>query len=196
MTKLQFLMALREKLKDLPENEIEERLNFYSEMIEDRVEDGLSEDEAILQIGSADSIATQIIGDGTNKKKTSKNKKKLKIWEIILIVIGSPLWLSLMIAAFAVVFALYIVMWALVISVWAVFVSLSASALCGTATGIIFISTDNTPAGLAMIAASLVCTGLSIIFFFVCKAATNGAVILTKRIGILIKKSFIKKEIA
>lgn len=39
MTKLQFLMALHEKLSGLPREE--ERLSFYSEMIEDRMEEGL-----------------------------------------------------------------------------------------------------------------------------------------------------------
>jgi UV DNA damage endonuclease len=39
MTKLNFLFELREKLKGLPQNEIDERLNFYSEMIEDMVEE-------------------------------------------------------------------------------------------------------------------------------------------------------------
>jgi uncharacterized membrane protein len=41
MTKLQFLMALHEKMSGLPREEVEERLEFYSEMIEDRMEEGL-----------------------------------------------------------------------------------------------------------------------------------------------------------
>ena len=52
MTKLQFLLALHDKLTGLPRDEVEERLNFYSEMIEDRMEDGLSEEEAVAAIGS------------------------------------------------------------------------------------------------------------------------------------------------
>ena len=43
MTKLQFLLTLNEKLADRPRQEVEERLRFYSEMIEDRMVDGLSE---------------------------------------------------------------------------------------------------------------------------------------------------------
>ena len=138
MTKLQFLLSLREKLKNLPNNEIEERLNFYSEMIEDRVEEGLSEEEAVLQIGSTDNIAAQIIGESSTKNKKDKDKRSLKVWELILIIIGSPVWLSLLIAAFAVVLALYIVIWALIISLWAVFVSLVACAFAGIAAGILF----------------------------------------------------------
>ena len=39
MNKQEFLMRLREGLSGLPQNEIEERLTFYSEMIDDRIEE-------------------------------------------------------------------------------------------------------------------------------------------------------------
>ena len=41
MTKIQFLLALNKALSGLPQDEIEERLTFYSEIIDDRMEDGL-----------------------------------------------------------------------------------------------------------------------------------------------------------
>ena len=72
MTKREFLDALSKKLSDMPKREIEDRLGFYSEMIDDRVEDGLTEEEAVLEIGSVDSLAFRIlresdvsIADGT-----------------------------------------------------------------------------------------------------------------------------------
>ena len=39
MTKQEFLAELRRGLSGLPQNDIEERLNFYSEMIDDRMEE-------------------------------------------------------------------------------------------------------------------------------------------------------------
>ena len=50
MTKLNFLLSLNEKLAGLPKNEIEEHLNFYVEMIEDRIEDGMPEEEAVAAL--------------------------------------------------------------------------------------------------------------------------------------------------
>ena len=41
MTKLDFLFSLEKKLSSLPRKELEERLGFYAEMIEDRMEEGL-----------------------------------------------------------------------------------------------------------------------------------------------------------
>ena len=42
MTKNEFLEQLRRGLSGLPMEDIDERLNFYSEMIDDRIEEGLS----------------------------------------------------------------------------------------------------------------------------------------------------------
>lgn len=46
MSKQEFLEQLRRGLSGLPREDIEERLKFYSEMLEDRMEEGLSEEEA------------------------------------------------------------------------------------------------------------------------------------------------------
>ena len=63
MTKIKFLLSLHDRLSGLPQDEVEERLNFYSEMIEDRMEEGISEEEAVAAIGPIDEIAEQIIAD-------------------------------------------------------------------------------------------------------------------------------------
>ena len=63
MTKLEFIEALNKNLCGLPEKEVDDRLNFYIEMIDDIIEEGLSEEEAIAKIGSVDEIADQIIAD-------------------------------------------------------------------------------------------------------------------------------------
>ena len=42
MNKQEFLAHLRKGLSGLPQNDIEKRLNFYGEMLEDRMEEGLS----------------------------------------------------------------------------------------------------------------------------------------------------------
>ena len=47
MNKQEFLSQLRKGLAGLPQNDIEERLAFYGEMIDDRIEEGLSEEEAV-----------------------------------------------------------------------------------------------------------------------------------------------------
>lgn len=197
MTKLALLMSLHNELSDLPHEEVEERLNFYSEMIEDRMEEGLSEEEAVAAVGTVDEIAAQIIADisATNVPKVySKPKRRMKAWEIVLLAVGSPIWLSLLIAVIAVLLSLYISMWAVIVSLWAVFGSLIGSALGVAVMGIEFIIEGSLPAGIAAIGAGIVCVGLSIFAFFGCKAATNGALLLTKKLALCIKRCFARRE--
>ena len=197
MNKQEFILQLRQGLSGFPQDEIEERLNFYSEMIDDRIEDGLSEEEAVAEIGLVEEIVAQIKADiplSKFMKEKIKPKHRLAAWEIILIVLGFPIWFSLLIAFFAIMLSLYIVLWAVIICFCAVEVSLWASALAGVAAGVIFACNGNVYSGIVMIAAALVCAGLSIFMFYGCKATTNGVIKLTKRIGIGFKNLFIRKE--
>ena len=50
MLKYEFLGILQRELYNLPKNEIKEQLNFYSEIIDDGIEEGLSEEEAITEL--------------------------------------------------------------------------------------------------------------------------------------------------
>lgn len=43
MNKQEFLAELRKGLSGLTQDDIEERLTFYNEMLEDRIEEGFSE---------------------------------------------------------------------------------------------------------------------------------------------------------
>ena len=47
MNKQEFLDALRERLSGLPSREVEDRLGFYGEIIDDRIEEGISEHDAV-----------------------------------------------------------------------------------------------------------------------------------------------------
>ena len=198
MRKQEFIYQLWQKLSDLPKNEVEERLSFYAEMIDDRMEDGLSEEEAVAAIGSPDEIAAQIMGDiplAKIVKEKIKPKRRLTSTEIVLLVIGFPLWFPLLIVVpFSVIISLYAVLWSAVASLWAVFASVVGSAIGILIGGIVFIPTGHAPVGIALIGASLFCAGLSVFLFFGGKAATKGTVWLTKRIALGIKNLFIRKE--
>ncbi len=197
MNKQEFLNELRKGLRGLPPDDIEERLTFYGEMIDDRTEEGLSEEEAVAAIGDADEIIRQTVADiplAKIARERIKPKRRLKAWEIVLLAVGSPIWLSLGIAAFAVILALYVALWAIIVALWAVFGAFAVSFPACIAASVIFISGGNAVAGVAVLAAGIVCAGLSVFAFFGCRAATNGAVVLSKKIALQIKNRFIKKE--
>lgn len=196
MTKQEFLAQLRKCLSGLPPKDIEERLSFYGEMIEDRMEDGLSEEEAVSAVGFVNEIAAQIIADipiAKIAKERIKPKRQLSVWEIVLLALGSPLWLALGIAAVAVFLSIYVCLWSVIVSAWAVLGLLAACSLGFVLAGIVFVCSENTVSGIAAIAAGLVCAGVSVFAFYGCKAATKGVLILTKKLALWIKNCFIKK---
>lgn len=196
MTKLEFIETLREKLFFLPKEDLEERIAFYSEGIEDRIDDGFSETEAVSQMGEIDDIVKQII-DETPLTKIVKEKAKpdrtFKTWEIVLLILGFPLWFPLLVAAFTVILSLYVSLWSVIVSLWSVFASLVACAFCGILSGIYFIFSANMLSGVVMCAIGLICAGLSIFAFYGCKYVTKGSFILTKKIIFGIKKCFVGK---
>jgi len=199
MRKEEFFVQLRKGLSGLPQEDIEECLSFYGEMIDDRMEDGLSEMEAISSIGSVDEIVEQTVAQtplAKIAKERIKSKRRLSAVQITLLALGSPIWLSLVIAAIAVIFALYISWWAVLISLWSIFASFVACSGGGVVACVLFVSGGNGAWGLAMLAAGAVCAGLAIFMFYGCKAATKGTLILTKKMGIWMKNCFIKKEAA
>ncbi len=199
MRKQEFLELLRQGLSGLPQDDLQERVSFYREMIEDRMEEGLSEEEAVAAVGSVDKIVEQVVAEtplAKIAKERMKSKRRLSAGEIVLLALGSPIWLSLGIAAFAVLFSLYISLWAVIISLWAVFASLAACSVGGVLACVIFTAGGNKASGVAMLAAGIICAGFSIFMFFGCKAATNGTSVLAKKTVRWIKNCFRGKEAA
>ena len=130
-------------------------MTFYSEMLDDQMEEGLSEEEAVAAVGPVDEIVRQIIADtplAKLAKERMRPRRQLKAWEIVLLVLGSPLWLSLGLAAIAVIFAFYVVLWSVSVSLWAVFASLAVCAVGGLPAFAVLIARSGA-AALAILAA-------------------------------------------
>lgn len=199
MTKEHFLKRLRHCLAGLPSKDVEDRLTFYSEIIDDKMEDGLSEEQAVRGIGSADFIAAQIIRDTPLKdiaKERFKPKEGTRVWIILFLVLGSPIWLSLLIAGFALFVSLYILLWTLIVSVWTVFGSLAVFA-AGTAFGGVFFFMSSSPiSALAALGMSAFSAGLSILFFYLSLAFSKVGFGFTRWVTYKLKNSIRKKEVA
>ena len=112
----------------------------------------------------------------------------------MLLAVGSPVWISLILAAFAVAVSLYVSLWAVNVSLWASFGAMAVSALGGITAGTALSIMGNCTSGLALISAALVVGGLSIFLFFGCLAATKGTARLSGMLADRIKNIFSKKE--
>lgn len=197
MTKSEFLQQLREKMKGLPKTDIEDRVNFYSEMIDNRIEEGLSEEEAVRDIGNVDEIVTKQIDDTSLTKIVTekvKPKRRLKAWEIVLIILGFPLWFPLLMFILTMLLVFYIIWWSAVIVLWSIEGSLIMSVFAAIVNMFAFTFRRELLSGFGYFGLSLLTAGLSIFLFMGCVAVTKATFQLMKKVTLKIKKSIIGEE--
>ena len=196
MNKQEFLAELRKSLSGLPQADIEERIVFYSEMIDDRTEEGSTEEGAVAAIGSVDDVVSQIFSE-TPLTKLVKEKVKpnraLKAWEIALLILGSPIWLPLLLAAAIIVLAVYIVIWSVIITLYAVDLTFAAGGIAGIAAILTYIANGNIPGALLFFGAGFVSAGLAILLFFGFNQITKYILLLSRKFLLNIKALFIRK---
>jgi len=193
MDKARFLLELRDRLSSLPEEDIQSSLDYYGEMIDERIEDGMSEEEAVASVGSVEQAAEQILSEIPLPhiiKSNVKQRGKLRAWEIVLLILGSPLWISLLAALFAVVVAVFVVLLSVIIAFFAVAVALAVSAL-GIAVGsIVLVFVKGFVPALMFIGAALMCAGLALVFWPLLKLMWRGLSWLCRKFILAVKRFF------
>ena len=199
MNKKAFLWALMDGLSGLPMEDIERSLDYYSEMIDDRMEDGLSEEEAVAAMGPVKEICAQILAETPLSrlvKEAVRPKRKLRVWEIVLLVLGSPVWVPLIGAALIVVVTVYLSIWAVLLSLYAADLAGAVTGLAGVVTMFRMLSIGQIAEGILFLGGGLVCIGLAILLFFGFNQLTKGLVWVTKRGLLALKGCFVRKEAA
>lgn len=193
MKKKIFLNSLRARLKGLPEEDIRRTLEYYSEMIDDRMEDGLSEDRAVRAAGDPSEIANRIISEMPMKSvvKTRMNKGKLGGVGIALIIIGSPLWIALLAVAFSLFITFYAVLWSLVVAAIAINVSLWASGLALPLCAAVYGFSGHVGGCVLILGASLILIGVSILLTGAVGALVKGAARLSRYPLVWVKRMMI-----
>lgn len=121
MNKKEFLKELKGALSTLPRRERKERISFYSEIIDDKIEEGTPEKEAIKEVGSVSEIAAKSITEAKNSiSEIPSSRRSFTTQEKVVMIVGAPLWIPLAIAALAIIFSLYLIAYALLLTLWAV----------------------------------------------------------------------------
>ncbi|MCR5210194.1 MAG: DUF1700 domain-containing protein [Lachnospiraceae bacterium] len=141
MNKTEFLEKLKTELNVYSSDEVDRSISFYSEMIDDRVEDGMEEEAAVESLGSIEEIVNQIkcelplstLLKNKAQEKFEKNKDKggRNAVIITLLILGFPVWFPIMAGVFAILFALFVVLWSLDLSLWIVSLSGILAAVIG-----------------------------------------------------------------
>ena len=121
MTRDEFLGRLGELLACLPAEQVEETKAFYAEAIADRMEDGMSEEEAVAAMGTPGEVAEATLDDLPAVPRAiarTRQRSTALLW--VLTIVGSPVWVPLLAAFAAVVVTVYICIWVLALCVWIV----------------------------------------------------------------------------
>ena len=145
MNRLEYLTQLRRLLEDggLAEDEINDAMGFYEEIFLDA--GAAHEAETAANLGSPEELANKILQDSGIQNGNSLSK-------LLVIIITSPIWFSLMCAFAAIALAILCALLSIIIAVFATGFSLTIG-------GIVTLFTVY-PAGIALIGAGLICIGL------------------------------------
>jgi len=195
MKKVEFINKLRYRLSGLPEDELDSRLSFYEEMIDDMVDEGKSEDEAVAEIGGVEVVVRQIASETPLikiVKEKAKPKRSLTGLEILLIVLLFPFWLPLLIVATVFIFLTFVFVWVFVIITYAIETALIGTSITGIVGFIGYLTVGQF--NMTSLGFALVGLGAAILFIFACIGATKGTFKLSKGLLTSIKTSFMKKE--
>lgn len=197
MNKPEFLSGLRERLAGLPEGDIGRSMDYYSEMIDDRMEEGFSEEEAVRAMGSVEEVAAQILTETSLPKlvkaRVKRGRSVLRVWEIILLILGSPVWLPLGIAALVIFLVIYLLIWMTVLVLYTVDLSVAVTGIAGFLGSFVMLFHGRPAQGIFLFGNGLACAGLAALLFFGFNFIAKGVLMLSKRMLLVIKSGFIRR---
>ena len=192
MNKAEFTQQLTNSLAGLSQYDISRSVDYYTEMIDDRVEDGMTEEDAVAALGSIDEIRSKILEEVPITKIVKEKmtpKRSFGAGEIVLLVLGAPLWIPLLLAGIVVILAIYISFWSIIFSLYVADLSVFISGLAGLIMAVI---KPGGPLGALFYAGcGIALIGAAILLFFGFNQVTKGLLFISKMIILGIKKMFV-----
>ena len=197
MKKAEFVTELAKKLAGIPKDDLVRSLDYYNEMIDDRIDDGMTEEDAVAAMGSIDDIATQILSETSLFKllrERIRPRRTLKAWEIVLLIIGALVCLPIVMGVLATLLSVYVVLWSVVAALFATDIGLVAGALGGLVGGVVLLIGGGVGSGVVLFGLAILSLGLAIFLFFGSLWVTKWMVWISKKILLAIKALFVRKE--
>lgn len=196
MSKADFLRLLERALMQLSEEERQKNLEYYSELLDDMMEEGMTEAEATAKLGSPNQIAQSILQEMPLGKLVSTRMKPRSGWTplaIVLAVVGSPVWVPLLLATVAIVLAVFVSIWALGFAAVAVVIALAVAVVAAPIFAV-RAAVMTLPLGLMLLGAGLVLLGLCVLGGLMAVELCKLLWQLTVWLAHKIKGLFIRKE--
>ena len=192
MTKEEFINALSTSLRGLSDEDIRKSVDYYEEIIDDRMEDGKTEEDAVSGLGTIDEIKDQILEEVPITKivkEKIKPKRALKAWEIVLLIIGSPVWIPVTAAFIIVALWLYLCFWLIILCLYLSDFAIFISGFGGIV--LAFVQQNGFNTGLFLAGCGVALIGVAILLFFGFTQIAKGMIWLSKKIALGIKRMFV-----
>lgn len=190
MTREAYLKALEEGLRRLPREEARKSISYYREMIDDRMEDGMTEEEAVAAMEAPDGAAERILYETPLKvlaQSRKENRAPRTTLTTVLLIVGSPVWLPVLCALLSVIVAVYAAIWAALASIIAGFAAVVVTGVLLAAYGV-YAMTMSAAFGLGIMGAGLLSGGIGLLLIYpacmLAGATGKGTVWSLKRIFI------------
>ncbi len=193
MNKTEFLNKLFYYLKKMDSAEKNKFIVYYEEMINDYIENGLTEEDAIHKIGTPEKIADDLLNN-YNSIKFEFPSGGSKILNMIFIVIGFPLWGSFLLAFLLLVFSAYVVIWCVPFVAGAGCVGFLASSIVGVI-GTPFVLAKNLPLGLIQLGTSIASIGISFLLGALAVLLTKKFIVISRNFTVKLVSLFKKKVV-
>lgn len=158
MNKQEFLAALARELEPLPREERERTLTYYGELIDDRLEDGQDEGEVIQSLGDPKAVAEELLGE---EEQPLAPNRGLRVWLVVLLVLGFPLWGSLLVTAALVLLCVFVCLYIPVFTLGGLALGFLAGAVLGVAGTPFLIADTGLAAGLFQLGLAVGMLGLA-----------------------------------
>lgn len=195
MNKQEFITLLEKKLSGIPQDDINKTIDYYNEIILDKIDEGISEEEAVNSLGSIDEIIDQTLKEISFPKLVKEKlnlNRKLQTWEIVLICVTSILWVPLLIVLLSVILVVYICIWSGVIALGASAITCLATSLVAVL-GILDIVTLNISSGIFSIGIGLAMLGCGLLLGLLTLKLSKIMVLICKKLVLKCKSLFVKR---
>lgn len=156
MNKETFLTQLTNALSKMDPVERDRTVQYYREILEDQIEEGLPEEDAVAGMEPIEEIAARLLTE--NVPPPNQKQPRRKTW---LLIAASPLLLI----AGIILLSLFIAAWSVILSLFAVTAALAVCLIVGIGCLFLLLTTGYPLTALFLLGAGLFCGAIGIALF-------------------------------
>lgn len=193
MNKAEFLNELSFCLQKMNTTEKNKFIIYYDEMISDYVETGMAEIDAVKKIGIPKKIAEELLESYDNAKIDLPFTQN-KALNLIVTIVGFPLWGSVLLTVILLVISIYVIFWCVPFATGVGCVGFLATSIIGIF-GTPFVMAKSISIGLIQLGTGIASIGISVLLGISTLYLSKKFVIITKKFNLKLVALFKKKVV-